>query len=184
MHVLLRIMFPLCVGDVLHAAWQSSQLSTLDVSQSGVTGTLPLEWASMAADNRLATSLRQLYLHQTNITGQVPSSWSNFKWVTHFTLWGTSVCERHPELTSQVQLPAGLGSLCLDTTLTRIGKYEMSGQKQTKYVAKGMWREGTVGVSGMQRHQGQSVGQSVGGCSTIGYSCLSKKQSFMQLQVC
>jgi hypothetical protein len=108
----------------MHAAWRSSQLSTLDVSQSGVTGTLPLEWASLAADNRLASSLRQLYLHKTNITGQVPAAWSTFTAVTHFTLWGTSVCERHPELTMQGPLPAGLGSLCLDTTLTRIGERE------------------------------------------------------------
>lgn len=86
------------------------------MNQTSVSGSLPSEWGANTSANKLGLSLQELYLHQTQLSGEVPGSWlMGLPNVTRFTIWHTDVCGLHPEG------GIGLGSLCLDTTGTRLG---------------------------------------------------------------
>lgn len=98
------------------AAWSSLPLQALSLSYTGVNGFLPPSWADASANSTLRTTLQQLFLHKTQINGPIPDTWvSGFSKITQFTIWGTGVCGPHPVAAS------GLGTLCLDTTQTKLG---------------------------------------------------------------
>lgn len=106
---------PCCIRCT--AAWSTLRLNVLSLNQTGVSGSLPPEWGSTLSSNTLGPSLQQLYLHQLQLSGEIPASWVfGLPNVTLFSIWRTNVCGLHPIG------GAGLGSLCLDTTGTRLGE--------------------------------------------------------------
>jgi hypothetical protein len=100
----------------LPASWAQLPLHVLSLSNTNVQGSLPPVWGDVAANSTLRSTLQQLYLHRTRISGEIPAAWyTGFANVTDFTVWGSNVCGKHPEAAT------GLGSLCLDSTGTKLG---------------------------------------------------------------
>jgi hypothetical protein len=105
------------LSGTLLPTWAQLPLQVLSLSNTNIQGSLPANWGDEIINSTIRSTLQQLYLHRTRIEGEIPAAWATgFPNVTAFTVWGSSVCGRHPVATS------GLGSLCLDTTGTRLGE--------------------------------------------------------------
>jgi hypothetical protein len=101
----------------LPSSWAQLPLRVLSLGNTNIQGSLPASWADVTANSTLRSTLQQLYLHRTHIDGEIPAAWyTGFFNLTAFTVWGSNVCGRHPSAAS------GLGSMCLDTTGTRLGE--------------------------------------------------------------
>lgn len=95
-------------------------LNVLDLHNNSFIGSLPPAWADpWSAAYGLGNSLQQLYLHHNNLSGPMPASWqSGLMNVTRLTVYGNmALCGPHPPASG-----TGGGALCLDTSLTSIGK--------------------------------------------------------------
>jgi hypothetical protein len=105
------------LSGTLPPSWAQQPLRVLSLGNTNIQGSLPARWGDATANSTLRSTLQQLYLHRTHVDGEIPAAWhTGFLNVTAFTVWGSNVCGRHPRAAS------GLGSLCLDTTGTRLGE--------------------------------------------------------------
>jgi hypothetical protein len=105
------------LSGMLPPSWAQLPLQVLSLSNTNIQGSLPAAWGDAMANSILRSTLQQLFLHRTRIDGEIPAAWhTGFSNVTAFTVWGSNVCGKHPVAAS------GLGSLCLDTSGTRLGE--------------------------------------------------------------